>query len=54
MPAILAAWEVKIERIMTQDQPRQTVLEAPISKITRGKMDLWLKWLKVCFATAKP
>jgi hypothetical protein len=36
-PLILANWEAEIWRIMVQGQPRQTVHETPISKITRAK-----------------
>jgi hypothetical protein len=37
MPVILATWESEIRKIAVQGQPRQIVLETPISKITRAK-----------------
>jgi hypothetical protein len=37
IPIILATWEAEIRKIMVQEQPRQTVFETLISKITRAK-----------------
>jgi hypothetical protein len=37
MPIILAPWGANIRRIEVQDQPRKTVHETFISKITRAK-----------------
>jgi hypothetical protein len=37
MPVILATWEAEIKRNLVPGQPRQIVLETPISKITRAK-----------------
>jgi hypothetical protein len=37
MHVILANWEAEIWRIEVRDQPRQILLETPISKITRAK-----------------
>jgi hypothetical protein len=39
MPIILDTLEAKIERIVVQGQLRQIALKAPISKISRAKMD---------------
>jgi hypothetical protein len=36
-PIILAVWEAEIWMIMVEGQPRQRVLENPISKIIRAK-----------------
>jgi hypothetical protein len=44
---MLATWEAEIRKIKVRGQPGQIVLETPISKITRAKMDWrysWLKW----------
>jgi hypothetical protein len=35
-PIILATWEVEIRRIEVRGQPREIVLEIPISKITKA------------------
>jgi hypothetical protein len=35
-PVILATWEAEMRRIKVRSQPGQTVVENPISKITRG------------------
>jgi hypothetical protein len=37
MPIILAIWKAEIRRIKVPGQPRKTVHETPISKITRAK-----------------
>jgi hypothetical protein len=37
MLVILASWEAEIRKITVQSQPRQIVLEIPISKIARAK-----------------
>jgi hypothetical protein len=37
MPVILITWEAEIGRITVWGQPGQTVLETPISKVTRAK-----------------
>jgi hypothetical protein len=36
-PIILYTWESEIKRIEVQGQPKQSVYETPISKITRAK-----------------
>jgi hypothetical protein len=41
----LAAWETEIVRIVVQGKPGQTILETPISKITRANgLEVWLTW----------
>jgi hypothetical protein len=39
MPVILTTWESEIGRIIVRGQPEQIVCEAPISKITRAKLN---------------
>jgi hypothetical protein len=55
-PVILATWETEIRRIAVQGQPRQIVLENPISKNNQSKnvLEMWFRCWSACFATAKP
>jgi hypothetical protein len=52
-PVILATQEVEIRRITVRSQPRQIVLQDPISKKSFTKIEL-VKWLKVKALSSSP